>query len=220
MYTMRKLMAILLSVFMLCTTIPYATVSAEYAEPAIVAVPVEEDQVGDEPESSACRHDYDNDDDVDCNVCGAVREVDCPLFTFNGYSISEAGDQLGFLFNILVEDVAVKAGTKCETDCTNAKIDVDGQHYAVKGFGAMASNNGTIPNDLMTNDRVINVKAVYLYRLESDSAAYAVRITQIPATHKDTVIIAVPYVIYEADGAEIVIFDDAQRSSVNGVLNS
>ena len=214
-------MAILLSVVMLCTIIPYATVSAaEYAEPTVAVATAEEDTAGDEPEVSACQHDYDNDDDVDCNVCGAVREVDYPLITFNGYSISEEGDKLGFLFNIRVDDMDVKEGTKCETDYTNAKIYLNGQYYAVKGLGAMASNNGTIPNDLTTNDYVINVKAVYLYRLESDSAAYAVRITRIPATHKDTVIIAVPYVIYEADGAEIVFFGDVQQSSVNGVLNS
>lgn len=218
---MRKLMAILLSVFMLCTMIPYATVSAtECAEPAIVATTVEEDIVDDESEGSACQHDYDDDYDVDCNVCGTVREVDCPLFAFNGYSISESGDKLGFRFHILVEDMAVKTGTKCETDYTNAKVCLNGQYYAVKGLGAMASNNGTIPNDLTTNDRVINLRALYLYRLESDSAVYAVRITRIPAENKDTVIIAVPYVIYEADGTEIVFFGDAQQNSVNGVLNS
>ena len=47
---MRKIMAILLSVLMLCTMIPFATVSAEYTEPTIVAATVEEANAGDEIE--------------------------------------------------------------------------------------------------------------------------------------------------------------------------
>ena len=165
-------------------------------------------------------HTYDNEYDVDCNDCGAIRVVDCDLVTFKGYSVAEEGDKLGFLFNVSINGVAVKEGTDNIADYTNATIELNGKTYSVTGMGAMVSNNGQIADSLDTNANLINIKAKYLYNLEADSAAYAVRVTGIPAAYQNVEITAVPYIVCVDDaGVEIVLFDDVQQNSVNGALN-
>ncbi|MBQ6849295.1 MAG: hypothetical protein IJN76_04480, partial [Clostridia bacterium] len=163
-------------------------------------------------------HTYDNEYDVDCNVCGAIRVVDCDLVTFSGYSVAEEADKLAFLFETQIAGVAVKEGTDNVADYSNATIVLNGKTYNVKGMGAMVSNNGTVPTSLETNANLINIKAKYLYNLEDASAAYAVRVVGIPAEYQDVEIIAVPYIICEADGVEIVLFDDVQQNSVAALI--
>ena len=45
------------------------------AEDAIITIN------GSDPEPPACEHEYDNDCDVDCNICGAVREVNGHIYS-------------------------------------------------------------------------------------------------------------------------------------------
>ena len=165
-------------------------------------------------------HTYDSADDAVCNICGEIdATVEYKIATFSGNSVSEDVSGLAFLFNVNASNISILDGTRTTAVYEGSSIVVDGVEYTLKGMGAMVSNNGQIATSLETNANLINIKATYLYNLEAYSASFAVRVTGIPESAYDVDVTAVPYVIYEADGVEIVLFGDAQVNSVNNVLN-
>ena len=128
---------------------------------------------------------------------------------------------LAFKFNISANDIAAINGNVA--DLTNATVTIGGEDYKLVEFGALASNIAAIGDDedAFTLDNLsgntIKVSAKYLMELEADSAVYAVRIVNIPAEHADDTIYARPYFIYEdAEGEQIVVYDDVFSSTYNG----
>ncbi len=170
-------------------------------------------------------HTYDDDYDVDCNVCGAIRVVSYDVITFNnGNSVAETSDgKIGLAFKFDVTDrvtgLALKAGTKYVADYTGAAVTPDSTGtYTLVMMGAVVSNNNENPtlNDLdATTSKVIDIQALKLYELDEENTSYVIRIVNIPAANGDDSIWARPYFIYEKGGEQIVVYGDTQVATYN-----
>ena len=150
--------------------------------------------------TEALGHTYAHDYDVDCDVCGAIREVSLPI-TFGGNSVSEDVSGLAFRFDVAVEGMTVNGTTAVYEGAT-----VNG--YKLISMGAIVSN-GVSEAD---------IPAVYLCDLTDTSASYAVRVIKIPASKYDVEITAIPYFVVEIDGVETTIYGEIQTGTYNGVL--
>ena len=143
-------------------------------------------------------HTYDDDMDVDCNVCGDIRVVEYEVKTFGGNSIAETNDGLtGLAFKFSLTDkitgMAVVEGTKYVADYSNAYVTPNstGTYKLVK-MGAKVSNGK------QTLD--IPVKKIVL---EGEGAPYyAIRIINIPEDQLSTLISCTPYFVYEDDAGQ------------------
>ena len=168
-------------------------------------------------EIAALGHTYADDYDVNCEVCGEIRVTDYAVVTsFGGNSVSEDVSGLAFKFNIEA-NVAIAFERITEIDYANSTIG----EFQLIGMGAVLSNKGaaTILDNVGDGQgNVIDIPAVYLCNKLDNSASFAVRVTEIPENHYDTVITARPYVIYEADGVEITVYGEEQADSYNGIL--
>jgi len=153
-------------------------------------------------ETEALGHTYDNEFDADCNVCGAIREVDLPV-SFGGNSASEDVSGLAFLFSAEAEGITAVIG-EVEADYTNATMG----GYKLISMGAKVAN--------AKSEKVI--PAVWLYELSVGTASYAVRVINIPAANLDDEITAIPYYVVEIDGVETTIYGEIQTGTYNGVL--
>jgi len=147
--------------------------------------------------TEALGHTYAHDYDVDCDVCGAIREVSLPI-TFGGNSVSEDVSGLAFRFDVAVEGMTVNGTTAVYEGAT-----VNG--YKLISMGAIVSNGVS----------EANIPAVYLCDLTDTSASYAVRVIKIPASKYDVEITAIPYFVVEIDGEEVTIYGEAQANSYN-----
>ena len=169
-----------------------------------------------EPIPATGVHTYADEYDVDCNVCGAIRVTDAEVVTsFGGNSISEDVSGLAFKFNIEA-NVAIAFERISEIDYANSYIG----EFKLINMGAVLSNNGsaTILDNVGDGlGNVIDIPARWLCNLLEDSASYAVRVTEIPENHYNTVITARPYYVYEnAEGAQFTIYGEEQAASYNG----
>lgn len=145
--------------------------------------------------TEALGHTYAHDFDVDCDVCGTVRAVAGPI-TFGGKSISEDVSGLAFRFNVAVDGMEVNGTTAIYDSAT-----ING--YKLISMGAIVSNEKS----------KLDIPAVYLCDLEDHSAAFAVRVINIPAAYYDSVITATPYFVVEIDGVATTIYGEAQTGS-------
>ncbi len=145
-------------------------------------------------------HDYDHEFDVDCNVCGGIREVEVPVH-FDGRSVSEDVSGLAFKFTLPVVGMGVD-----ETTAVYEGATLNG--YKLVEMGATMSNGKS----------TIKLAVGYLFDLEDDSASYAVRIIKIPKANYDSEITAVPYFVVEINGELVTVEGEAQTGTYNGVL--
>ena len=169
-------------------------------------------------EIPALGHSYDNEYDVDCNVCGEIRVTDSEIVTsFGGNSISEDVSGLAFKFDIQAS-ISIAFERISEIDYANSYVG----GFKLVGMGAVASNNGSatiLDNVGDGQGNVINIFATHLFNLEEGNASFAVRIIEIPENHYDTEITARPYYIFEdGEGTEITIYGEEQAASYNGEL--
>ena len=148
--------------------------------------------------TDALGHSYNNEFDADCNVCGAPREVVCPI-AYVGMSVSEDVSGLAMLFNAEVEGIVVKAGTFVQADYTNATYN----GYKLVKLGVVASNGVS----------ETNIEGLRMYDLEADNASFAFRIINIPADKLDVEITMTPYYTIEIDGVETTIYGAPQTGS-------
>ena len=100
-------------------------------------------------------------------------------------------------------------------------------NYKLVGMGAIVTNNPNFSNngsafylDAVDGKKVIDVPAVYLCDLEADSAAFTVRIRNIPEANYDSAIYARPYYIFDYNGTEITVYGDIVGASYNGKLSN
>lgn len=170
-------------------------------------------------------HTYDNDYDIDCNECGAVREVCYSILTFGGNSVSE--DVKGLAFRFLVSDEYTdlnwNAGSNLYIDYNNCTVTPNSTGtYKLVSMGAVLSNNGSETYlDCVDEFNVINVVAEKVVKEGEDAPFFAIRIINIPEAHFGTTITARPYFIYEdATGEQIVVYGEETAATYNGVLNS
>ncbi len=129
-------------------------------------------------------------------------------------------DELGlaFRFDVAVKGMEVINNTEAVYD--NAVIDAfdDGGEYKLLRMGAVLANAPVYGTELTledaeNSDYCVNIEAKYLCNLEEDSAAYAVRITNIPLDKEDRIIYARSYYVFEYEGREIIVYDDMQQAN-------
>jgi len=146
-------------------------------------------------------HIYDHEFDVDCNVCGGIREVELPI-NFDGKSVSEDVSGLAFKFTLPVVGMGVDKTTAVYEGAT-----LNG--YKLLEMGATVSNSKSS----------LKLAVGYLFDLSDATASYAVRVINIPVANHDSEITAVPYFVVEIDGQAVTIEGEAQTGTYNGVLN-
>ena len=146
-------------------------------------------------------HTYENDFDVDCDVCGGIREVALPI-TYEGKSVSEDVSGLAFKFTLPVSGMGLDDTTAVYDNAT-----LNG--YKLLEMGATVSNSKSS----------LKLAVGYLCDYEDYQVSYAVRVINIPETNYDSEITAVPYFVVEVDGEVITIEGEKQIGTYNGVLN-
>lgn len=172
---------------------------------------------------AAGEHSYDDDFDADCNVCGAIREIQNEVIYYGGRAVSEDVRGLAFRFSADVKGMKIKARTAHEADYSQATVqptNLSGDLKLVK-MGAVLSNNGgdTYLDNL--GPRVMDIPAKNLMEVDDTTAVFAVRITDIPASAGDKVITARPYYICEdAQGQQITVYGEEYSGTYNGVLGN
>ena len=144
-------------------------------------------------EIPAADHEYDNAFDVDCNVCGATRDVVCPV-AYIGKSISEDVSGYAVLFDANVEGLELVNGA---ADYTNATY----EGYKLLGLGVTASNG--------KSSATIEGERVYGINDETGKLQFAFRIVNIPESGLETEITMVPYYVVEIDGVATTIEGEA-----------
>lgn len=99
----------------------------------------------------------------------------------------------------------------------------DGNAYPLLQMGAVITNSSAVGTSSQAMIRensnglnVADVPVVYLWNAAADGCEYAVRLVEIPQSHRDTVVYARPYYVFLKDGEEIVIYGDIQSRSYNG----
>ena len=157
-----------------------------------------------------------------------VRDMEDATDNISGYltSTSEDVNGVAFKFNVAAAGVAADKDNKFIGD--NATITAfDGTGCRLVGMGAVVTNqvsagtdSSSLYLDKVDGERVIDIPAVYLNELYDDSAAFAVRITGIPAEHRDDAIYARPYYVFDYNGTEITVYGDVVAASYNGKLSN
>ena len=167
-------------------------------------------------------HTYDNEYDADCNVCGAIREVELAIITIGGTSRSESVNGLAFKFNANVPGLTVKTGTYfADYDNCDFTFEHEGVEYTLESMGAVVSNlddDVTYKLDAVDGNRILDIPAEKLYKVTAEYVSYVIRIINIPSAYADVHITAHPYVIgKDIDGNEVALYFEAQTDSYNGI---
>ena len=129
------------------------------------------------------------------------------MLSYGGSGISEDVNGLAFFFTATVAGGLTQNGYEYVAHSASVIPFVDGAAYRVVRMGAVVSNGVSS----------VDIEAKYLWDVAAEEASFAVRLIDIPADHKDTVITARPYYVYEVDGEEIVVYGDAVSKSYNEV---
>lgn len=133
--------------------------------------------------------------------------------------------QLGVAFLFEQEGFRIYRNNRFEAQLQDATVIPygDGESYTLLRMGAIVTNDAAVGNDIaammkasVNNDDVIDVPIVYLWSVAADGCQFAVRVTNVPATHADTPIYVRPYYVFEKDGEEIVVYGDILSRSYNG----
>ena len=145
-----------------------------------------------------------------------------------GASIRDTEDgapALAFKFDLNANGVEVQNGNVYVKNTGTLKL----YKYAevignLKSFGAVVTNDAAVGTDAdafklesVNGKKVIDIQAKYLMDLEPDSAAFAVRIINIPDASVGTEIYARPYYVYEVDGEEFTIYGAIANNNYKAV---
>ena len=172
------------------------------------------------------QHTYGDNFDVDCDVCGAVRQLNFAIFSDNVTNSRMEMDGgtggLAFAFNASVSGVEKKTDNSAVWD--NATVVIDGSEYRVVAMGAVVTNDeamGTDPEQMIRENaglsvQSVDIEAVYMTDVEADNCTYAVRIINIPQIGFDNVVYARPYYVVEHNGKEITLYEDIASATYNG----
>ena len=167
-------------------------------------------------------HTYDDDADLDCNVCGEIREIDITIAVLvnAGTSVSKHVNGLAFLFNMQVADVVVEN----VNEYVSGSVDPYGEGAtALIRMGAVVSNveGAQLTLDNLDGNVVKDVNAKRLFDADSSDGAisFAVRVINIPNVGKNAVISACPYFIYELDGMEHIFYGDILSDTYANAMN-
>ena len=147
-------------------------------------------------------HTYAHDFDVDCDVCGEIRDVELPIAKV-GVSASEDVRGVAAKFVLTVDGMGIDETTAIYDNAT-----VNG--YKLIGMGAKATNGVS----------TVDIPCVYLCDDDvSTSAQYAIRIKNIPEGKEDVEITFTPYFTIEINGAPVTIYGEEVVASYNSVMD-
>lgn len=121
-------------------------------------------------------------------------------------------DGIGYSVAFLIEVNAagVQVVNSNEFDGTNATVQHNGEAVSLVSMGAVATLDPTIANDpaAFTVSNGLNVPAKYLCHLEDTMCRFAVRITNVPAANRDSIIYVRPYYVIEVEGEQQTVYAD------------
>ena len=161
------------------------------------------------------------------NICGGGNGVAESVYmdSFTLQDMSEGLLGLAFLMELEVD--GARMNEQHAGDLTYAMVDAygDGTPYSLKRMGAVMTNNAAIGADraALTRDHpsdVVDIPAVYFWALSDTTVSYAVRVINIPLSHKDTTIYARPYYVFEKDKKEVVVYGSIYSRSYNDANGS
>ena len=143
-----------------------------------------------------------------------------------GTSVMETtGDKLGVAFRIYQQGYRIYMDDRHQVELSTATVVpyADGEAYPLLRMGAVMTNDAAVGAgaDTMTlaavnADTVIDVPVVYVWSVSDTACEYAVRVANVPLNHRDTLIYARPYYVFEKDGEEIIVYGDVLSRSYNG----
>ncbi len=171
-----------------------------------------------------CEHQWDSEQDADCNICGHIREVPfVVIMTAGGNSASEDVKGLAFKFDIEAYGAAVDNNNKYTGEAMVKPYGNDDQ-YKLVTMGAVITNkaeNNTedkLNLNTVNGKTIIDVEAVYLLDTADVSASFAARIINIPEGKEGTTIYARCYYVFEKNGEQIVIYGDIVSNNYAAVI--
>ena len=160
-----------------------------------------------------CQHVYDHDFDDSCNLCGEQRKTQALPLSIVGNSISPDVDGLAWLVDAKVEGIQLTNKTTAHYD--NATV---GGYKLVK-MGAVLSNTNTEARlDDVDNYHVIDVPVLYICDTneEAGTVSFSIRATEIPDEYKDHEIDIVTYVIFEDEaGVQHTLYGASASAAYN-----
>lgn len=165
---------------------------------------------------------------VSLNICGGGNGIAEDLY-LDDLSLREEGigPDLGVAFLMDLDAIGATVNERYVGDLTNATVDVygDGGAYKLVEMGALITNEESIGTnaDFFKREHqdggvhLVDVPALKLYAVTDTTVTYAVRLINIPYAHKDTVIYARPYYVFQKDGEEILVYGDIYSRSYEQV---
>lgn len=158
-------------------------------------------------------------------------EVDAlPVDHFTGGGIARmemTADALGLAFRFVLNAQGVKMNPDHVIDLSAATIEAfgDGVAYKLVSVGAVVTND---PEIGLSQSRMVresassktkDVVAVYANDLSADEMKYAVRVTNIPWEHSDTILYARPYYVFEAGGELLTVYGKTASANYDDNIN-
>ena len=137
------------------------------------------------------------------------------------------GGTYGLAFKFALKTTGVTKDSKYIGNLSNATVNAfeDGTQYKLVKMGAVMTNRKSVGenetlftlDNLQGDKTVIDINAEKLYNVTDAESSYAVRIVNIPASHKGTMIYARPYYVFEFNGKQITVYGDIHSDSAAGV---
>ena len=133
-----------------------------------------------------------------------------------------SGDTLGVAFLMELEGYHIYKDGKNVADLSSATVIPygDGEGYRLLRMGAVLTNDPTAAQaltlDAVNGGTVVDVPAVYLMGVSETGCQFAVRVANVPLSHRATLIYACPYYVFERGGEEIVVYGDVYSRSYDG----
>ena len=137
---------------------------------------------------------------------------------------SEDVSGLAFRFDIAAAGLQVDKTTAIYEGAT---VKYNGVDCQLISMGAVLTNNTAVGTngsrfylDAVDGKKVIDIPAVYLCDLEAASAAYTVRVRNIPEANYDSAIYARPYYVINYNGTALTVYGDIVGACYNGKLSN
>ncbi len=126
----------------------------------------------------------------------------------------------GLAFSFKLDAVGVALNRQYQFVNTQATVTYLGKECRLLRMGAVVTNVAVVGEsasffklDQVDDAAVVDVEATYLYKVENNYCAYAVRVIHIPETALDRTIYARPYCVIEVDGEEVTVYGDIAAAS-------
>ncbi|MBQ6849293.1 MAG: DUF4886 domain-containing protein [Clostridia bacterium] len=170
-------------------------------------------------------------DDIKVELKGGKPEE---KIEYTGSSVRDAeegvgqvgGTGRGLAFRFTVSAINGSKNFENQYVENSGKVVLGDQQYDLVRMGAVMTNNATVGQnasdftlDAVDNRKIIDIPAVYLNGINTESLSFAVRILDIPDNHIGTAIYARPYYVYVENGVEITVYGDTRSNNYAKAAN-